>query len=164
MNYSSQTSHALHEDHRAILDLLGRAEQALVRAPRGDGAREPELIKLMATLGHSLAQDIDRHFGFEERELFTRLSAAGDGGIAALLQEEHEAIRAVAEELLELTRAAAQGSLDGAGWDALKRGALEMVERQVAHIQKEEMALLPMLDDLLDEETDRQLAFDYAAS
>jgi len=25
------------------------------------------------------------------------------------------------------------------------------------------MALLPMLDDLLDDETDRQLAFDYAA-
>ncbi|MEN9398357.1 MAG: hypothetical protein RLZ81_2887, partial [Pseudomonadota bacterium] len=54
-------------------------------------------------------------------------------------------------------------TLDGAGWDALKRGALELVERQVAHIQKEEMALLPLLEDLLDDETDRQLAFDYAA-
>jgi hypothetical protein len=39
----------------------------------------------------------------------------------------------------------------------------ELVERQVAHIQKETMALLPMLDDLLDDETDRQLAFTYAA-
>lgn len=164
MNFSTQTSHALHEDHRSILDLLGRAEQALVRAPRGDGARAPELMKLMATLGRSLEHDIDRHFGFEERELFVRLAEAGDGGIVALLSEEHEAIRAVAQELLPLTRAAAAGTLDGAGWDALKRDALEMVERQVAHIQKEEMALLPMLDDLLDEETDRQLAFDYAAS
>lgn len=164
MNYSTQTSHALHEDHRAILDLLGRAEQALVRAPRGDVAREPELMKLMATLGRSLEHDIDRHFGFEERELFVRLSDAGDSGIVALLSEEHEAIRAVAQELLPLTRAAAAGTLDGAGWDALKRDALEMVERQVAHIQKEEMALLPILDDLLDDETDRQLAFDYAAS
>ena len=164
MNYSTQTSHALHEDHRAILDLLGRAEQALVRAPRGEGAREPELMKLMAALGRSLEHDIDRHFGFEERELFTRLSDAGDSGIVALLSEEHEAIRAVAQELLPLTRAAAAGTLDGAGWDTLKRDALEMVERQVAHIQKEEMALLPMLDDLLDEETDRQLAFDYAAA
>ena len=164
MNFSTQTSHALHEDHRAILDLLGRAEQALVRAPRGDAARTPDLMKLMAALGRSLEHDIDRHFGFEERELFVRLSDAGDGGIVALLFEEHEAIRAVAQELLPLTRAAAAGTLDGAGWDALKRDALEMVERQVAHIQKEEMALLPMLDDLLDDETDRQLAFDYAAS
>lgn len=164
MNYKSQTSHALHEDHRAILDLLGRTEQALTRAPRGEGVRSPELIKLMAALGRSLQQDIDRHFGFEERELFVRLADAGDGGIVALLQDEHDAIRAVAQELLPLTDSAAGETLDAAGWDALKRGALEMVERQVAHIQKEEMALLPILDDLLDDETDRQLAFDYAAS
>lgn len=164
MNFSSQTSHTLHEEHRANLDLLGRAEQALARAPRGDGPRDADLIKLIAALARNLEQDIDRHFGFEERELFPRMSEAGDGEIAMLLIEEHEAIRAVAEELLPLTRAATGGSLDGAGWDALKRGALEMVERQVAHIQKEEMALLPLLDDLLDEETDRQLAFDYAAS
>jgi len=38
-----------------------------------------------------------------------------------------------------------------------------MVERQVSHIQKETMALLPMLDDLLDDETDRELSFAYAA-
>ena len=163
MNFSSQTSHTLHEEHRANLDLLGRIEQALARAPRGEGARDPDLIKLIGALARSLEQDIDRHFGFEEQELFPRMREAGDGEIAMLLAEEHDAIRAVAEELLPLTRAAASGTLDAAGWDALKRGALEMVERQVAHIQKEEMALLPLLDDLLDEETDRQLAFNYAA-
>jgi hypothetical protein len=38
-----------------------------------------------------------------------------------------------------------------------------MVERQVAHIQKETMALLPMLDGLLDEETDRALSFAYTS-
>lgn len=163
MNFNRQTSHTLHEEHRANLDLLGRAEQALARAPRGDGPREPELIKLVVALARNLEQDIGRHFSFEEKELFPRMSEAGDGEIAMLLTEEHEAIREVAEELLPLTRDAAAGSLDGAGWDALKRGALELVERQVAHIQKEEMALLPLLDDLLDDETDRQLAFDYAA-
>jgi hypothetical protein len=70
----------------------------------------------------------------------------------------------VAAELLPLAHAAAAGTLDAAGWTALKRGALEMVERQVAHIQKETMALLPMLDDLLDEDTDRDLSFSYAAA
>ena len=163
MNFSRQTSHTLHEEHRANLDLLGRAEQALARAPRGDGPREPDLVKLVVALARSLEQDIDRHFGFEEKELFPRMSEAGDGEIAMLLTEEHDAIRDVAQGLLPLTRAAAAGTLDGAGWDALKRGALELVERQVAHIQKEEMALLPLLEDLLDDETDRQLAFDYAA-
>lgn len=163
MNYSSQTSHVLHEEHRANLALLGRAEQALARAPRGEGARDPELIKLIGALARNLEQDIGRHFSFEERELFPRMSEAGDGDMAMLMMEEHDAIRAVAEELLPLTQAAASGTLDGAGWEALRHGALELVERQVAHIQKEEMALLPLLDDLLDDETDRQLAFDYAA-
>lgn len=164
MNFSRQTSRALHEDHRANLQLLGRAEQMFARAPRGTGNRDPELLKLVAALAQHLQQDVDRHFGFEERELFSRLREAGDGGIAMLLSEEHEAIRAVAEELVPLAGGVASGSLDGAGWDTLKACVLELVERQVSHIQKEEMALLPMLDDMLDDETDRQLAFDYAAS
>ena len=66
--------------------------------------------------------------------------------------------------MLPLARAAAAGELDDAGWNTLKVGALEMVERQVSHIQKETMALLPMLDDLLDDDTDRELAFAYAAA
>ena len=159
MQFSRQTSHLLHEEHRAHLDLLGRVERA---CGRSQGAAE--LPQLVGALTRSLEQELDRHFSFEEQELFPRMSAAGDGEIALLLLEEHEAIRAVAQELLALARAATALTLDAAGWDALRRSALELVERQVAHIQKEEMALLPLLDDLLDEETDRQLAFNYAAS
>ena len=75
----------LHEEHRANLDLLGRAEQALARAPRGEGARDPELIKLIGALARNLEQDIERHFGFEERELFPRMSEAGDGPVLRIL-------------------------------------------------------------------------------
>ena len=39
----------------------------------------------------------------------------------------------------------------------------ELIERMVSHIDKETLALLPMVDDLLDEEADRELAFAYAA-
>ena len=68
----------------------------------------------------------------------------------------------VLEALAHLRRAQPANSL----WPqcaALQRGVLELIERMVSHIQKETMALLPMLDDLLDEETDRELAFAYAA-
>lgn len=41
---------------------------------------------------------------------------------------------------------------------------MEIVERQVAHIQKETMALLPLLDDLLDDDTDRELSMAYASA
>ena len=163
MSFRRQVSQALDNDHRANLDLLGRVEQALARTARARMAHDPELARLAGALARQLEQDVGPHFDFEERDLFPRLADAGEGDIAALLAEEHEAIRAVAAEVLPLARAAAAGTLDGAGWDLFKRAAFELVERQVAHIQKETMALLPMLEDLLDEDADRELAFAYAS-
>jgi hemerythrin-like domain-containing protein len=153
MNFARQVSRTLDEEHRANLALLGRVESAFAR----DSARDPALL---GALVRQLEQEVTRHFAFEERELFPRLAEAGDGDMAALLTEEHAAICSVAAEVLPLARAALEGTLDKAAWTQLKRGVLELVERQVAHIQKETMALLPMLDD----ETDRELAFAYSAA
>jgi len=153
-----QVSQALDNEHRNSLELLGRVEQACVRAPNAAA-----FAPLAPPFSRLIEHDISRHFDFEEGKLFPLMAEAGEGDIAALLREEHDAIRAVAAELLPLARAAAAGALDERGWRELKRGALEMVERQVAHIQKETMALLPLLDDLLDDDTDRTLAFAYGA-
>ena len=163
MDYQRQVSRALDDEHRANLELLERVEQAFARAPKAGCAHDGKLAQLAGALARHLEQEIDRHFDFEETELFPRMREAGDGDMAALLAEEHASIRAVAGEALPLARAAAAGTLDDAGWAKLKRAGLELVERQVAHIQKETMALLPLLEDLLDGETDRELAFAYAA-
>jgi hemerythrin-like domain-containing protein len=164
MTFQRQVSHALDDEHRSHLEFLGRVEQAFARAPRTGASQDPDLVRLARALERHLADEVPRHFDFEERDLFPRMDEAGDGEMAALLVEEHDAIRAVCGELAPLVRDAAAGTLDDAGWASLRRGALEMVERQVAHIQKESMALLPLLDDLLDEDTDRELAFAYSAS
>ena len=163
MSFQRQVSRALDDEHRANLEILGQVEQGFARAPRAGAAHDPDWSRLAGALGRLLEHDLGRHFDFEERELFPRMEAGGDGDMALLLAEEHEAIRAVASELLPLTRAATAGTLDDAGWKALRRGALEIVERQVAHIQKETMALLPLLEDLLDENDDRELAFAYSS-
>lgn len=163
MNFLRQVSQALDTEHRNNLDLLGRVEQALARG-RSSAEQDPEFTRLAGAFVRAIDEDIGRHFDFEEQQLFPRLADAGEGDIAALLQEEHDAIREVAEETLPLARAAAAGTLAAADFDALRRGALELVERQVSHIQKETMALLPMLDDLLDEELDRELAFAYVSA
>jgi hemerythrin-like domain-containing protein len=164
MDYRHQVSNALDDEHRAHLELLGRVEQALARTPRSGASPDAELARIVGALRRHLETEVERHFDFEERELFPRMEDAGDGDLAALLVEEHATIRAVCAELLPLLRQAEEGALPASGWEALRRTALEMVERQVAHIQKETMALLPLLDDLLDDETDRELAFAYAAS
>jgi hemerythrin-like domain-containing protein len=163
MRLERQVGRALDDEHRLSLDLLGRVERAFARAPRAGDAHDPELARLVGSFAGYLERDVGRHFDFEEKELFPRLAEAGDGGIASLLSDEHESIREVASELLPLARAAAAGTLGDEGWEVLQRGTLEIVERQVAHIQKETMALLPILEVLLDEATDRELAFAYAS-
>lgn len=157
---SSQVSRMLDDEHRANIALLGQVEQLLSRSSRCD----PACAALFGQLVRLLENDVDRHFAFEEEQLFPRMTEGGDGGMASLLQEEHDAIREVCAELLPLARQAARGGIDEAGWSVLRPLGMELVERQVAHIQKETMALLPLLDDLLDEESDRELAFAYSAA
>ncbi len=158
MDYARQVSRTLDEEHRNNLELLGKVEQALARAPRPD----PAMNDLIGKFAQALDHDIERHFRFEEESLLPLMDEAGDGEMAALLVEEHNTIREVAAELLPLARAAIAGTIDDKGWGTLRLSALEIVERQVAHIQKETMALLPALDDLLDDDTDRNLTFAYA--
>jgi hemerythrin-like domain-containing protein len=157
MTPSRQVGRCLDDEHRSHLESLNRVEQAL---GRGTGA---DIAALAASLLRHLEHEIGRHFEFEETRLFPLMAEAGDGDLAMLLTEEHDNIRAVADELAPLARSAAAAAPAPAAAAALRRLMLELVERQVAHIQKESMALLPLLDDLLDDETDRQLAFAYAA-
>lgn len=156
MTFRRQTPQALDSEHRAALALYGKLEQAAVANDRD------ALERLSAPLSRHLAVEIAHHFDFEERELFPRLAEAGEGDIADLLREEHDAIREVAAELAPLAERGA-GALDAAALDRFRRLALELTERQVAHVQKESMALLPMLDDLLDDDADRELSFACAA-
>lgn len=159
MNLHRQIPRTLDEEHRASLALLDRVERTLLR-----GA-ESERSALARPLIRLIDRDMQQHFGFEEDELFPRLAEAGDDGIAALLAQEHADLRELGTELRPLALALAEhGALDAAQGAAFKRLALELVERMVAHIQKESMALLPLLDELLDDETDRELSFAYSAA
>ena len=157
---SSQVSRMLDDEHAANVALLCQLQLATSRCASFDAAHRP----LMAQVARLLDQEVGRHFGFEEEQLFPRLRESGDGGLAELLQEEHESIRAVGRDLLPLARAAAGGTIDEAGWDRLRPLALALAERLTAHIDKETQALLPLVDDLLEEETDRELAFAYSAA
>ena len=142
-----QVSRRLHEEHQATLALWTRLETSLA-AGKADAT-------LMRSAAASLGEEIGRHFAFEETALFPRLAAAGEGDIAELLSEEHEAIRAAGRRFIALVK---ENPADA----TLKALALELAERLVSHVQKEEMSMLPALDDLLDDETDGALALQYA--
>jgi len=153
-----QTNLALDSEHQGTLDLMGRIERALTH-----GGADAAVAPLMGSLVHHLEHDVPVHFAFEENDLFPILADNGAGDLAHLLAEEHVTIVAVVDELLPLARRMAQGSLDAAGVVALKRSALELASRLNDHIDKETKALLPVLEDILDEEADRTLSFAHAA-
>jgi hemerythrin-like domain-containing protein len=147
--HSRQISRRLHEEHQATLALWLRVEAALAGGKAG--------AELLREAGASLSEEIRRHFEFEEAELFPRLAAAGEEDIAGLLREEHAAIRTAGEQFLAvLGRDAAAPELKPLG--------LELAERLVSHVQKEEMSMLPALEDLLDEASDGELYAVYAMS
>lgn len=159
MQFQREVNRMLHHEHRATIALLEQVERAFTHTP----TPSPELAGLAGALAQHLEQEMTRHFDFEEQDLFPRVAEAGDGDIVALLADEHVVINERVHELLPLAHAAAANALDASGWTALRRDVPELVERLLAHIHKETMALLPLLEDLIDEETDRTLTMAYAS-
>ncbi len=163
MDFSRRTAQLLHEDHQATLAVIEALEQMIARArrkaPTLDDAGVAKTLNMAAS---AIEQEVSAHFAFEENELFTRLEEAGDASIGAHLRDEHAAILPLGAEVASRARAALEQGFDADQWNDFRGVAAELIERMYAHIQKEEMALLPMLDDLLDPETDMSLATAYS--
>jgi hemerythrin-like domain-containing protein len=143
-----QVTRRLHEEHVATLALWSRVEASLTA-----GNTDAALMRAAAT---ALAGEIERHFVFEEKELFPRLAAAGEGDLGELLAEEHVPIRAAAARFIALVE-------ENSFRDELRVAGRELAERLASHVHKEEMSLLPAVDQLLDEGADHELACAYAA-
>ena len=162
MDLQRQTSRTLHEEHVAILGLLERFGRALGRLGAGSPAEDDATWRvLLDQIGTALEYEITRHFDLEETQLFPRLHARGEGDLAELLFEDHEVIREVARPLLALVARAQARVLDEPGWRSLKASGLELVERLSAHAEKEQGALVPLVDEMLDEATDMEIWTQY---
>jgi hemerythrin-like domain-containing protein len=162
MEYHRQISRKLHEEHVNVLALLAQFGAALRRLEGEPPAGDALFSALLERMAGALEYEITRHFDLEETQLFPRLHERGEGDLAELLFEEHEHIRSVARPLLEQIGRARAGTLDAAGWRALRTNGLELVERLSSHAEKEEGALVPLVDEMLDEATDDALWTEYA--
>jgi hemerythrin-like domain-containing protein len=166
MTFANRISQVLHDEHRATIALIERLEQLATRHRRGGGpdCNDRAVTQLLSDLAIGISGEVERHFAFEENHLFSYLAANGDVAIGAHLTDEHNAIRPLGQRVATLARAAAGRGFDEAGWDEFRRLGLELCERMLAHIQKEEMALLPLIDESMDAETEARLHHDYAES
>lgn len=162
MSFTNRISQTLHEEHRATVALMERLEQLIARHRRHPpDARDGAVAGLLRDLSVSLEGEVQRHFAFEEDRLFAYLSEIGDETIGAHLTDEHRVIRPIGVHIAALARAAAAHGFSGESWEEFRRTGQELCERLLAHVQKEEMALLPLLEDSMDAETESRLLREY---
>jgi len=155
---------SLHEDHMATLAMLERLEVFLGRHAPGSppAADSSEMVSLMTDLSALMEAEIGAHFSFEEEFLFPRFANIADAGIPMMLKGEHDVIRPIAERMTEMARSFRGGELTSETWAEFHRLGLELIEREVFHVQKEEMGFLPALDQMLDPDDEAELVMAYA--
>lgn len=161
MMMQTQTGALLHEDHMATIETLQQLDEFLGRhraAPAVDAGTRDFLGRLAKTL----REEVESHFGFEENHLFPVFTQRGETGIVMMLTMEHRAILPLALQVADLAQAvAAAGAFGEQQWRDLCDAGAELVEREIFHVQKEEMGLLAAISALVDSETDAQLAETY---
>lgn len=163
MDYERSINRLLHDEHMATIALLERCEHTIAAHRKSvPDVHAPEVDRLLRDLGDAVDGEISGHFAFEQERLFPMLGTVGDGGMVTILTEEHDTILPLGRQVTELAESARASGFDSDRWDEFRRLVSELVERMIAHIQKEEMGLLPALEDILDEDADMALAGDYA--
>ncbi len=170
MDIHLETAKLLHQEHMAVRELLQRTERTLLAAPADPppaadpGPMTGLMAGLLAELGAALENEVTRHFAFEELQVFPRLKAAGEHELPALLHEEHEVIRPLGHRVSTLARQARADGFDAASWKEFRATTLELAHLLLEHIEKEEMGLVPAVDDMLDEAADAEIMTDFAMS
>ena len=162
--YDSEIAGLLHDEHVRTLGQLQRLENFLKRQGAGTppDRADASVQDLLRTVAAMAANEVEQHFAFEEEHLFPVLVDAGDSGMVEFLIEEHSLIRPLAEEAAATARRALDGEAFSAeSWRRFHRGGLELCERELFHIQKEEMGLLAAVGMLVDPEADARLAAAY---
>lgn len=163
--FSNRISQTLHNEHRETVMLMERVEHLVTKHRRvAPDVKDPATARFLRELADGAEAEVRRHFDFEEQHLFTFLGSIGDHAIGAHLTDEHNAMRPLGEALATLARKGADKGFEAAEWDQFRRLALELFERSLAHIQKEEMALLPLIEDTMDKETEAKLFQDYVGN
>jgi len=160
MNFSNRICQTLHDEHLANIALLQRVGQLLAQG-RDPPNNDQRVQRLLSDLGSGMANEVRRHFDFEERALFAYLDSIGESAIGAHLTQEHSVLRPLIAQLCETAHARKERGFDAGSWNEFRRLGAELCGQLSAHIQKEEMALLPLIEDNMNPETETRLYQDY---
>jgi DUF438 domain-containing protein len=161
MESSFNILRTLHDEHFATMALLEKLETALSGAKTAPANDDSTMNRLLGDVEAVLHEEISHHYSFEEEHLFPLFGEFGDAGITMMLRGEHDIIRPLAAELSEMAKVGRKDGFTQESWDVFREKGLELVEREVFHIQKEEMGFLPALDQIIDDDQDSELTMAY---
>lgn len=163
MEYARATARAMHEDHMAALTLLDRVDQFVLEQSAGappDGS-QPATRMLLSDLKAAVRSEITDHFAFEERALFPILEEAGADDMTGILKDEHKILLPLGRRLADLAGTAGGSGFTDDSWTEFRNVAGQFIDGLRGHIDKEEMGLVPALEDALDELQDMELIASY---
>lgn len=160
MLFQSQIGSLLHQDHMTTIETLQGLEE-LLASHRKPPVVDPALAERLGALAATLRAEVESHFAFEEGHLFPLFVSKGETGIVMMLTHEHRSILPMAVRVAELAQAAVAQGFDEQSWRDFRDTGVELVEREIFHIQKEEMGLLAAISALLNESEDAALAATY---
>lgn len=156
LKYSS--SRILHDDHMATIALLREVERVVLSHQAVPVQGDQETGRFIDRLCKTLDGEISGHFDFEEVSVFPALAEYGMADLGDLLVEEHHVIRNAMNDVVASAGAARAGGFSPETWGGFRRLCGELVERLTSHIEKEERALIPEMEDALTPEIDSELA------
>ncbi len=164
MDIDSQIAQLLHEEHVRMMGLMKRLE-GFARGRWGNeypDIADENIATLLSDLDTELASASEHHFEFEEEKIFPALVAVGDVTVPYLLRQEHDLLRNLSEYMLPLVETARRQGFNTDNWEEFRDLALELAEKHITHIQREEAAMLPALKGLFVETRDDELVTEYA--
>ena len=165
MAFERRITGILHDEHMATLALLAAIEELLAGGKQRPPALDAQSIRsTLEKISAAIEDEVCRHFTFEEEQLFTRMAEHGDDALGQDLEREHEVILPIGLQLSALAQRALKQGFSGDDWSEFFALGGEFVSRLQPHVDKEEMALLPIVDEIIDRETDFALCEMYAGN
>lgn len=158
MAFNYSCTRILHDDHIATLALLGEAERVVLARREAPAPADQEYRRFSDRFCKAMNVEVTSHFDFEEVSLLPLVAEYGDVALSELLLEEHQVLLSVVGEVVNLAQAGRDAGFTAEEWGKFRRLCGELIERLTSHIEKEERALLPVLEDALSPELDTQFA------
>ena len=165
MAVANRITQLLHDEHGTTGAVMERLQDLINRNPLGEppDVQAHEVRRLLSELSLAIGPDLMRHFDLEEKFLFRYFDEFGDDAIGRDLTEEHVVFRQVIGRLTQLLDNVTTASFDAATWKDFRSLGQELSVNLLAHIEKEEMALLPILEELMDADAEASIFEEYMA-